>query len=71
MAGTMKVSKQEEAPTHRTSVTFPRELYRTLEAIAEQQKLSVAWVIRDAAEKYVSDRWPRREQDGEGRNDPD
>lgn len=53
-----KKAKSNAAPTRRTSVTFPRELYQTLEQIAGQQKLSVAWVIRDAAEKYVSDRWP-------------
>lgn len=53
---------KSSAPTHRTSVTFPSDLYRTLGRIAEQQKLSVAWVIRDAAEKYVSDRWPLLER---------
>ena len=62
MPAKKKVSKQKAAPSHRTSVTFPAELYRTLETIAEQQKLSVAWVIRDAAEKYVSDRWPLLER---------
>ena len=57
-----KKSKPNAAPTRRTSVTFPSGLYRTLEQIAAQQKLSVAWVIRDAAEKYVSDRWPLLEK---------
>jgi metal-responsive CopG/Arc/MetJ family transcriptional regulator len=42
----------------RASVTFPPELYRTLEEIAKQKKVSVAWVVRDAAEKYVADQWP-------------
>ncbi len=42
----------------RMSVGFPPELFQTLEQIAEQQKVSVAWIVRDAAEKYVSDRWP-------------
>ena len=40
------------------SVSFPTDLYRTLEQIAQQQKVSIAWVVRDAAEKYVEDRWP-------------
>jgi metal-responsive CopG/Arc/MetJ family transcriptional regulator len=44
--------------TTRTSVSFPRDIYQTLEAIAAQKKVSVAWVIRDAAEKYVGDQWP-------------
>jgi metal-responsive CopG/Arc/MetJ family transcriptional regulator len=42
----------------RLSVSFPLELFETLEQIAEQKKVSVAWIVRDAAEKYVSDRWP-------------
>lgn len=42
----------------RTSVTFPPQLYRTLEQIAKQKKVSIAWVVRDAAEKYVADQWP-------------
>jgi metal-responsive CopG/Arc/MetJ family transcriptional regulator len=42
----------------RASVTFPPDLYKTLEDIAKQKKVSVAWVVRDAAEKYVADQWP-------------
>ncbi|ROZ72081.1 ribbon-helix-helix protein, CopG family [Ramlibacter sp. WS9] len=57
-----KKSKSSTTTTRRTSVTFPSDLYRTLEQIAEQQKLSVAWVIRDATEKYVSERWPLLER---------
>lgn len=45
-------------PSARTSVSLPRALYETLESIALQKKVSIAWVIRDAAEKYVSDQWP-------------
>ncbi len=42
----------------RASVSFPPELYRTLEAIAKQKKVSIAWVVREAAEKYVDAQWP-------------
>jgi predicted DNA-binding protein len=42
----------------RTTVTFPRELYLSLEDLAKKKKVSVAWVVRDAAEKYVADEWP-------------
>lgn len=48
--------KAASAP--RASVTYPPELYRYLEQIAKQKKVSVAWVVRDATEKYVSDQWP-------------
>ena len=34
----------------RTTITFPSELYSTLEKIAEQKKVSLAWVVRDAVE---------------------
>jgi predicted transcriptional regulator len=44
--------KAASAP--RASVTFPREIYRTLEQIAIQKKVSIAWVVRDAVEQYVS-----------------
>jgi hypothetical protein len=33
-------------------------LYRTLEALARQKKVSTAWVLRDAAEKYIAEQWP-------------
>lgn len=42
----------------RTSVSFPPELYRSLEDIAKQKKVSLAWVVRDAAEKYIAEQWP-------------
>lgn len=42
----------------RASVTFPSDLYQTLESIARSKKVSVAWVVRDAAEKYVAEQMP-------------
>jgi len=42
----------------RASVSLEPELYETLSALARQKKVSTAWVIRDAAEKYVADRKP-------------
>jgi metal-responsive CopG/Arc/MetJ family transcriptional regulator len=38
----------------RASISFPSGLYETLEKIARQKKVSLAWVVRDAAEKYVA-----------------
>ena len=51
-------SAQSNDEAVRASISFPRELYRTLEEIARQKKVSLAWVVRDAAEQYVSDKWP-------------
>jgi len=31
------------------------ETYASLERIAKKKKVSLAWVVRDATEKYVSD----------------
>jgi metal-responsive CopG/Arc/MetJ family transcriptional regulator len=42
----------------RASVTFPGDLYAELERIAEEKKVSVAWVVRDAVEKYVEAKYP-------------
>lgn len=42
----------------RASVTFPADLYAELERIAEEKRVSVAWVVRDAVEKYVEARYP-------------
>ena len=41
------------------------ELYATLERIAAEKKVSVAWIVRDAAEKYVGDQWPLLAQKGQ------
>src|SRR5204862_2879133 len=38
----------------RTSVTFPPKLYKALEELARKKKVSLAWIVREAAEQYVS-----------------
>jgi len=38
----------------RASITFPPKLYRTLENLAKEKKVSLAWVVREAAEMYVA-----------------
>lgn len=48
----------EDAGTVRASVSLRSDLYKTLEALAKQKKVSTAWVLRDAAEKYVAEQWP-------------
>ncbi|MCY4589654.1 MAG: ribbon-helix-helix domain-containing protein [Alphaproteobacteria bacterium] len=42
----------------RTSVSLPKEHYNILASVAEQNRVSVAWVVRDAVARYVEDRWP-------------
>ena len=68
----MKATKQPEgeevqteaAGSVRASVTFPPDVYRRLEEIAKKKKVSLAWVVRDAAEQYIADKWPLLEKQG-------
>mgnify|MGYP002712290526 CR=1 FL=1 len=53
---TKRVSKKsDEAKTVRASISFPADIYAELERIADANKVSLAWVVRQAAEKYVRD----------------
>lgn len=42
----------------RATISFPPDVYETLEIIAKEKKVSLAWVVRDAAERYIADKWP-------------
>jgi predicted DNA-binding ribbon-helix-helix protein len=54
--GERRSIKTKSASLVRASISFPPDLYETLEEIAKQKKVSLAWVVRDAAERYVTDR---------------
>ena len=56
-------AKPEASKSVRTSVSMPPELHETLERMARDKKVSVAWIIRDAAEKYVNEQWPLLKQE--------
>jgi len=57
-------TKRKEKPattdeaTVRATISFPADLYQTLEEIARQKKVSLAWVVREASEQYIADKWP-------------
>jgi metal-responsive CopG/Arc/MetJ family transcriptional regulator len=55
---TKRKMRLESTPAVRASISFPAGLYETLEEIARKKKVSLAWVVRDAAEKYVTDQGP-------------
>jgi metal-responsive CopG/Arc/MetJ family transcriptional regulator len=42
----------------RASISFPPDVYRTLDEIAKRKKVSLAWVVREAVEMYIADKWP-------------
>jgi hypothetical protein len=57
--GKAKGMKPESSATSvRATITFPPDLHATLEEIAKEKKVSLAWVVREAAEKYIGDKWP-------------
>lgn len=58
MKAPQKTESKTDLKTTRASVSFPTDLYQTLEQIAKEKKVSVAWIVRDAAEKYVNEQWP-------------
>ena len=43
--------KPVEGASVRATISFPSELYKTLEGIAREKKVSLAWVVRDASER--------------------
>ena len=49
---------QEEGASVRATISFPSDIYQTLENIAREKKVSLAWVVRDAAEQYIAEKWP-------------
>ncbi len=48
-----KTMTSQSTQAVRASISFPPDVYRTLEEIAKQKKVSLAWVVRDAADKYL------------------
>lgn len=50
--------KAQSTAAVRASISFPPDIYETLETIAKEKKVSLAWVVREAAEKYIADKWP-------------
>jgi predicted DNA-binding protein len=53
-----KKSKLQSTSAVRASISFPSEIYETLDIIAKQKKVSLAWVVREAAEQYIGEKWP-------------
>lgn len=51
-------NKKRDTPMPRTSVSFPPEVYKTLEDLAARKKVSIGWIVREAVDKYLADQWP-------------
>jgi hypothetical protein len=48
----------------RASISFPPDVYSTLESIARDKKVSLAWVVREAVDSYIENKWPLFAQKG-------
>jgi predicted transcriptional regulator len=42
----------------RVSIGFPSDVHETLDRIAKEKKVSLGWVVREAVDKYLADKWP-------------
>lgn len=55
-------SKRHDSGAHertvRASISFPEQQYQVLEKIAAENKVSLAWVVRDAIDGYLKSKWP-------------
>lgn len=49
-----KVSTGKKGKMPRTTIGFRADTYKHLEQIAAVKKVSVAWVVRDAVDKYLA-----------------
>lgn len=61
MATRERSAKKEKAvstPLMRATISFPPNAYRTLEQIARNKKVSLAWVVREAVDAYLAEKWP-------------
>jgi len=54
----IKVTKEGNQKSIRTTVSIPSEDYKELESIALRSKVSVAWVVREAISHYLAEQAP-------------
>jgi hypothetical protein len=55
---TDKKMRTDAAGSIRASISFPPDVYELLEEIAKEKKVSLAWVVREATDQYIADKWP-------------
>ena len=56
-------TKPDRTASVRASISFPADIYEVLEQLASQKKVSLAWVVRDAVERYVAEHSDHLEQE--------
>ena len=60
MANQKETAESEARSTRqvRISISIPPDVYETIEKIAKEKKVSLAWVVREAVDSYLGERWP-------------
>lgn len=60
MASQKETTTKEARSTRqvRISISIPADVYETIENIAKEKKVSLAWVVREAVDTYLGERWP-------------
>ena len=60
MAKRVRASKKKARRPARVRITisFPPDMHDTLEQIASEKKVSLAWVVREAVDTYLGEKWP-------------
>ena len=54
-----KATRQAHSPARvRPTISFPPDMHDALERIARDKKVSLAWVVRDAVDAYLAEKWP-------------
>jgi len=53
---TSRTNASADKSSVRTTVTLPKGDYAEIGRLAQRKKVSVAWIVRDAVEKYLSGR---------------
>lgn len=56
--GARRKEKVQRSAAVRASISFPPDVYKVLEGIAKEKRVSLAWVVREAAEQYLAQKWP-------------
>ena len=51
---------EEGEPEHTVCavISFPERQYQFMKKIAEENKVLLAWVVRDAIDSYMKSKWP-------------
>ena len=53
----------EATSSVRASISFSPDVYETLKRLARRKKVSLAWVVRDAVDRYVAEHDGRLERE--------